>query len=150
MCYAIIQVRWENQYMWALQLIDQENQDLLDHQEIVEEHDERDHKLGADNASSIRWRSSHYESSASEDTHLEDGDRRRSTVILDSKDMPVVPPPVLGVYLSRSISIRQQGSLTRSESALSKRKRSYLKLFTKLCTSPLHSERHCCRLTILF
>ncbi|VDM74388.1 unnamed protein product [Strongylus vulgaris] len=128
MCYAIIQVRWENQYMWALQLIDQEHQELLEHQDISDEHDEKDQKPTADNTSSIRWRSSHYDSSASEDTHTEDTNRRSTvsqgrSVLLDSKDMPVLPPPVLGVFLSRSISTRQQSKLTRSESALSRRAR---------------------------
>ncbi|KAK6766173.1 hypothetical protein RB195_025836 [Necator americanus] len=127
MCYAIIQVRWENQYMWALQLIDQEHQDLIDHQEPTQEHEkeEKEQKSAVDNSSSIRWRSPHHENSDSDGEHIEElssTDRNRcSTVLLDSKDLPVVPPPVLGVFLSRSISTRQKSTLTRSESALSRR-----------------------------
>ncbi|KAL6723182.1 hypothetical protein Aduo_018212 [Ancylostoma duodenale] len=134
MCYAIIQVRWENQYMWALQLIDQEHQDLMEQQEAVEDNDkeDKDKKSTADNASSIRWRSARRDSSDSDDeTRTEDlssADRNRcSTVLLDSKDLPVIPPPVLGVFLSRTISTRQKGKLTRSESTLSRRvSRSFL------------------------
>ncbi|CAJ0608950.1 unnamed protein product [Cylicocyclus nassatus] len=141
MCYAIIQVRWENQYMWALQLIDQENQEMIEHQDIPEELEEKERKMTGDNNSSIRWRSPHSYSSNSGDTHLDDmSSNRRSTVILDSKDMPVVPPPVLGVFLSRSISTRQN-KLTRSESTLSRRaRRSFFSSSNSESFSPLDGK----------
>ncbi|ETN87231.1 Ion channel [Necator americanus] len=86
-----------------------------------------------DNSSSIRWRSPHHENSDSDGEHIEElssTDRNRcSTVLLDSKDLPVVPPPVLGVFLSRSISTRQKSTLTRSESALSRRVSRYSRSF---------------------
>ncbi|KIH60337.1 Ion channel [Ancylostoma duodenale] len=81
-------VRWENQYMWALQLIDQEHQDLMEQQEAVEDNDKEDKDkkstgtlTTADNASSIRWRSARRDSSDSDDeTRTEDlssADRNR-------------------------------------------------------------------------
>ncbi|EPB76777.1 Ion channel [Ancylostoma ceylanicum] len=145
MSLAILLVRWENQYMWALQLIDQEHQELMDHQEAIEEHEkeDKDKKSTADNASSIRWRSTRRDSSDSDDeTRTEDlssADRNRcSTVLLDSKDLPVIPPPVLGVFLSRTISTRQKGKLTRSESTLSRRvsRSPWLSVSTEQSISP--------------
>ncbi|GMT06379.1 hypothetical protein PENTCL1PPCAC_28553, partial [Pristionchus entomophagus] len=127
MCISILQVKVENQYMAALQLIDQEHQaatiaqEEVDDEEVMHIDDEqltRPEKLPALPDQFVRWRS-RQDSRGSELSSYDRQTRTSSQIFMSSpsSDSPMCPPPVLGVFMARSISTRRPTSIImRSDS----------------------------------
>ncbi|GMR60447.1 hypothetical protein PMAYCL1PPCAC_30642, partial [Pristionchus mayeri] len=127
MCISILQVKVENQYMAALQLIDQEHQAPAEGDEDVEKNGEdqpkRPDQLPALPDHSIRWRRRE-DSRGSELSSYDRATRTSSPLFMSSpsSDSPVCPPPVLGVFMARSIR-RPTSILVRSDSTGSQQSR---------------------------
>lgn len=135
MVYAILQERVENQYMWALELIDQEYQE---NQKLEQEFEEALEKppLQSENGgggpgagglgwgqaigklhsqNSVRWRQ---KNSAYSMEHMPDrpiSERRFS--VFTPGEPPQAPPPVLGTFMLHNLSMKKK-LLARSESIL--------------------------------
>uniref|UniRef100_A0A1I7XN35 Protein FAM122A-like n=1 Tax=Heterorhabditis bacteriophora TaxID=37862 RepID=A0A1I7XN35_HETBA len=133
--------------MWALQLIDQEHQEMLESQsgELEEKEDKPPKTIiwKPGSTTSIRWRKEGdaQGSPASVETKVEkpEDERRFTTMMVSTPgECPLPPPPVLGVFISRTISTRRKSSLARSESVLSKSTNN--SKFRPFSYSPTNSE----------
>lgn len=135
MVYAILQERVENQYMWALELIDQEYQENQKLEQKFEEPLEKPTMLtenggggggagglGWSNAigkmhsqSSVRWRQKNSAYSMENMPDRPISERRFS--VFTPGEPPQAPPPVLGTFMLHNLSIKKK-LLARSESIL--------------------------------
>ncbi|CAO78724.2 Potassium channel domain-containing protein [Caenorhabditis elegans] len=130
MVYAILQERVENQYMWALELIDQEyqenqKQDPDDHLEIptilpenaagMEGWTNTIGKMVSQNP--VRWRAKNSAYSMENMPDRPISERRFS--VLSPGEAPQAPPPVLGTFMLHSLSVKKK-LLARSESILNR------------------------------
>ncbi|CAI2357842.1 unnamed protein product [Caenorhabditis sp. 36 PRJEB53466] len=130
MVYAILQERVENQYMWALELIDQEYQESQKmEQNELEDQDHIDKpsmlfdnpisngggmgKMNSQN--SIRWRHKQGTNSM-ENMPDRPASERRFSVFTPGEPM-CAPPPVLGTFMLHNLSLKKK-LLARSESIL--------------------------------
>ncbi|KAF1746713.1 hypothetical protein GCK72_023170 [Caenorhabditis remanei] len=135
MVYAILQERVENQYMWALELIDQEYQETQLDKQLVEDYEEALEKQrqlnengeGAggvfwSNAigkmhsqSSVRWRQKNSAYSMENMPDRPISERRFS--VFTPGEPPQAAPPVLGTFMLHNLSMKKK-LLARSESIL--------------------------------
>ncbi|EGT58031.1 hypothetical protein CAEBREN_10650 [Caenorhabditis brenneri] len=127
MVYAILQERVENQYMWALELIDQEyqeNQKLeLEPEDVLEKPLENGKGTAAwgdaigkiHSQNSIRWRQKNSAYSMENMPDRPMSERRFS--VFTPGDAGPAPPPVLGTFMMHNLSMKKK-LLARSESIL--------------------------------
>uniref|UniRef100_A0A1I7TZI0 Ion_trans_2 domain-containing protein n=1 Tax=Caenorhabditis tropicalis TaxID=1561998 RepID=A0A1I7TZI0_9PELO len=133
MVYAILQERVENQYMWALELIDQEYQESQKLELEAEEPAEKPSENGGggggtrqflgwgdaigkmNSQNSIRWRQKNSAYSMENMPDRPMSERRFS--VFTPGEAPQAPPPVLGTFMLHNLSMKKK-LLARSESIL--------------------------------
>ncbi|CAB3400713.1 unnamed protein product [Caenorhabditis bovis] len=110
MVYAILQERVENNYMWALEIIDQEYEENLK-LDAVEEDDRKSPQFDkiANDMTNVRWRPN-----LDRNTPDRPASVRRTTVISSEAHLP---PTILGVLRNMTV---QKRMMANSESTLNK------------------------------